>query len=135
MRFLAGMAAETVFALLVDATAGVSKSLAMLRLAVGTRESWAPQNRTGRRVGWGEAARLFWPHTLIGTVVFAAFAMAGWWGVLWAIPFAGGLLVAAPLCVLTADPRFGRWLQRIGLAAIPEEVSGKRRDREPGGPM
>ena len=133
MRFLAGMAAETVFALLVDATAGVSKSLAMLRLAVGSRESWAPQNRTGRRVGWGEAASLFWPHTLIGTVVFAAFAMAGWRAVLWAMPFAGGLLVAVPLCVLTADPRFGRWLQRIGLAAIPEEVSGKRNDREPDG--
>ena len=120
-RFLAGIAAETVFTLLLDATAGVSKTLAMLRLAFGFKENWAAQNRAGRGVGWIEAARLLWPHTLVGVVVFAAFWEAGWRAALWAIPFAGGLLVAIPLCVLTADPRFGTWLQRRGLAAIPEE--------------
>ena len=120
-RFLAGIAAETVFSLLLDATAGVSKTLAMLRLAFGFKETWAAQNRAGRGVGWIEAARLLWPHTLVGVVVFAAFWEAGWRAALWAIPFAGGLLVAIPLCVLTADPRFGTWLQRRGLAAIPEE--------------
>ena len=124
-RFLAGVAAETVFSLLLDATAGVSKTLAMLRLAFGFRENWAAQNRTGRGVGWREAARLLWPHTLTGVVAFAAFAEAGWRAALWAIPFAGGLLVAIPLCVLTADPRFGAWLQRRKLAAIPEEYGGR----------
>ncbi len=121
-RFLAGIAAETVFTLLLDATAGVSKTLAMLRLAFGFKETWAAQNRTGRGVGWMEAARLLWPHTLVGIAVFAAFAMAGWRTVLWAAPFAGGLLVAIPLCVLTADAGFGRWMRRAGIAAIPEEI-------------
>ena len=36
---------------------------------------------------------------------------------------AGGLLAAIPLCVLTADPRFGRWLREHRIAAIPEEVA------------
>ena len=41
---------------------------------------------------------------------------------LWALPLAGGLLLAIPLCVLTADPRFGRWMRRRQIAAIPEEI-------------
>ena len=121
-RFLAGIGAETLFTLLLDATAGVSKTLAILRLRFGFRERWAAQNRAGRGVAWAEAARLLWPHTLVGLLVCVAFGMAGWRAVLWAIPFAGGLLVAIPLCVLTADAGFGRWLRRRGIAAVPEEI-------------
>jgi membrane glycosyltransferase len=28
-----------------------------------------------------------------------------------------------PLCVLTADPRVGRWMRRQRIAAIPEELA------------
>jgi membrane glycosyltransferase len=42
--------------------------------------------------------------------------------VLWALPFAGGLLVAIPFCVVTADPGFSAWLRRHGIAAVPEEI-------------
>ena len=42
---------------------------------------------------------------------------------LWALPLAGGLLVAIPLCVATANPRFGEWLRRHKVAAIPEEIT------------
>jgi membrane glycosyltransferase len=55
-------------------------------------------------------------------LAFAGFATAGWTATLWALPLAGGLLAAIPLCVLTADPRFGRWLRERQIAAIPEEV-------------
>jgi membrane glycosyltransferase len=119
-HFLGGIAAETVFTLLLDANAGVSKTLAMLRLALGAKESWAAQSRSSLGVGWLHATRLLWPHTLIGTLVFAAFATAGWRPVLWAIPFAGGLVVAIPFCVLTAHPKVGRYLKNI--ATIPEEA-------------
>ena len=108
------------FTLLLDANAGVSKTLAMLRLALGAKENWVAQNRTGLGVGWLQATRLLWPHTLTGIVVFTAFATAGWRPVLWAIPFAGGLLVAIPFCVLTAHPKIGRLLKHI--ATIPEEA-------------
>ena len=120
VHFLAGIAAETVFTLLLDANAGVSKTLAMLRLAFGAKESWVAQNRTGLGVGWLHAARLLWPHTLTGIIVFAAFATAGWRPLLWAIPFAGGLVVAIPFCVVTAHPRIGQLLKPI--ATIPEEA-------------
>ncbi len=122
LRFAAGALAETVFTLLLDAPAQVSKSIALARVLAGAPAGWAPQNRGERGVAWREAARLFWPHTLFGIVVFAALASDGWGAALWAAPFAGGLLTAIPFCVLTADPGVSSWLRRNGVAAVPEEV-------------
>ncbi len=121
-RFAGGVAAEIGFTLLLDAVSAVAKTGAMLRQAFGARPRWSPQNRMDRPVGWGEAVRLLWPQTALGAVVFAGFASAGWHATLWALPLAGGLLAAIPLCVTTADPRFGRWLRGRQIAAIPEEI-------------
>lgn len=122
LRFAGGVLAETVFSFLLDPPALVSKTVTMLRLAFGLKAGWAPQNRTSRGVGWGEAARLFWPHTLLGIAVFALFAAGSWGAALWALPFAGGLLVSIPFCVLTAGPAASGWLRRRLIAAIPEEI-------------
>jgi len=120
-RFLLGATTEFFFTLLLDAIGTVNKTLAMFRLALGAGTGWAPQNRAERGVSWAEATRMLWPHTLLGFFAFAGFALGGWVPVLWALPLAGGLLVAIPLCVLTADPRIGAWLQKKRIAAIPEE--------------
>jgi membrane glycosyltransferase len=122
-RVAAGMVAETIFTLLLDPVLTLAKTLATARLALGARAAWTPQNRGARGVRWAEAARLLWPQTLLGIVVFAAFGCAGWRAVLWAAPFSGGLLTAIPFCVLTAHPGFGAWLQRHGIAATPEALS------------
>jgi membrane glycosyltransferase len=123
VRLAGGVVAEVSFTLLVDVISVVAKTGAMLRLAFGKHAGWTPQNRADRGVGWQEAARLFWPQTVLGTLAFAGFASAGWTPTLWALPLAGGLLAAVPLCVLTADRRFGRWMSDRQIAAIPEEVS------------
>ncbi len=133
-RFASGAGLEFIFMLLMDPVAQVHKTLAMLRLALGRKAGWLPQNRSDRGVGWGEAARMFWPHTLVGVAVFAGFALGGWAAVLWALPFVGGLLVAIPFCVVTADPGFSAWLRRHGIAAVPEEVAaGQALARQPEG--
>ena len=124
-RFATGAAAELGFTLLLDAVTAVAKTGGMLRLALGARADWMPQNRGDRGVGWAESARLLWPQAALGIVVFAAFASSGWTAFLWALPLAGGLLVAIPLCVFTADPRSGRWLQQRRIAAVPEELAGE----------
>ncbi|WP_264716473.1 glucans biosynthesis glucosyltransferase MdoH [Limobrevibacterium gyesilva] len=125
-RFAAGAAAEFAFTLLLDALSYPTKTLAMLRLALGARPGWLPQNRSDRGVGWAEAARMFWPHTLFGTAVFALLAWSSWPMALWALPFAGGLLVSVPFCVATSDPRLSAWLRRRRIAATPEELAGNQ---------
>jgi len=121
-RFAAGAGLEVAFTLLMDPVAQMHKTLAMLRLALGRKAGWLPQNRSDRGVGWGEAVRMFWPHTLVGVAAFAGFAQAGWFAVLLALPVAGGLLLAVPFCVATADPAVSAWLRRHGIAAVPEEM-------------
>lgn len=123
LRFAAGALAEIVFTLLLDAPAQVSKTFSFVRVLAGHRPGWATQNRSTRGVTWREARAEFWPHTLLGILAFAALASQSWSAALWAAPFAGGLLVAIPFCVLTADARVSAWLRRHRVAAIPEEFS------------
>ena len=120
-RLSGGVAAEFGFTLLLDAICAVAKVGGAARAVLGVRPGWTPQNRSDRGVSWTEAARLLWPQTVLGLLAFAGFAAAGSAAALWALPLAGGLLVAIPLCVLTADPRVGRWLRERQIAAIPEE--------------
>ncbi len=134
-RFAVGAMCEIVFTLLLDAPAQVSKSLALLRLATGRRADWPAQNRGARGVAWREAARMFWPHTLFGVAVFAALAAGSRGAALWAAPFAGGLLVAIPFCVWTADPGVSGALRRWGVAAVPEEVAVQASGVAPETPM
>jgi len=125
LRLALGALAEIGFTLLLDAISAVAKTGAMARLALGTRARWTPQNRTDRGVTWGEAARLLWPQTLLGVLVFACFASDSWTAALWALPLAGGLLAAVPLCVLTADRRIGAALREWQIAAVPEEMMAR----------
>jgi membrane glycosyltransferase len=75
-------------------------------------------------VGWGDAARLLWPHTLFGAAVFGLLLAAAPGAALWAALPAGGLLAAIPFCALSASPRLSAWLRARGVAATPEELQG-----------
>jgi membrane glycosyltransferase len=121
-RVLLGVASETVFTLLLDAINMVAKTTATIQVGFGLRPYWSPQNRTARGVTWSEATLLLWPQTILGLGVFTCFIHAGWTAVLWATPFAAGLVLAIPFCVITANPAVGTWLRSMRLAAIPEEL-------------
>ena len=122
-RVLAGIATETLFTLLLDPVAQISKVGAMLRVLTGRGIGWPPQDRMASGVPWRVATGAFLPHTLVGVATLLGFAQAGILTLLWSLPFVGGLVVAIPFCVATADPGFGRWLRRYGVAAMPEEAS------------
>jgi membrane glycosyltransferase len=123
LAFARGAGLEILFTLLLDAIVQPSKAAAMLRVMLGARPRWLPQNRTERGVTWSEAWRQFWPHTLFGVAVFALLLRSSVWAALLALPFAGGLLVAVPFCVATASPGVSAWLKRRRVAATPEELA------------
>lgn len=122
-RFAAGVAAETAFTLLLDPVVHMHRTLALIRLGSGGRAGWRTQNRAARGVSWAEAGRMLWPHTAFGVAVFAGFLSASWLAAVAALPFAGGLLLAIPFCVLSADDRLSAWLRARGVAAMPEEAA------------
>jgi membrane glycosyltransferase len=121
--FLRGALAELAFTTLLDPVSILNKALFLARLPFGTRPGWAPQNRAARGIAWADAARLLWPHTLCGLAVFGLLLATAPGALAWALPPAGGLLLAIPFCVATAAPRFSEHLRRHGLAATPEELA------------
>lgn len=123
---LRGAAAEILFSLLIEPVSLINKTLALGRLALGARQGWAPQNRADRGVAWGDAARLLWPHSLLGLGCVAAVAQLSTPALLLALPFLAGPVLAIPLCVWTAAPGFSAWLLRHGIAATPEELEQAR---------
>ncbi|MBW8271234.1 glucans biosynthesis glucosyltransferase MdoH [Caldovatus aquaticus] len=123
-RFARGAAAAMLFALLFQPVRLVHQARFLLRLALGRgRAGWAPQNRAERGVAWSDAARLLWPETALGLALAAALAATSWSALLFALPFLAGLVLAVPLCVLTAAPGFSAWLARHRVAATPEELA------------
>jgi membrane glycosyltransferase len=123
LAFLRGAGAELAFTTLLDPIGIFNKTLFLLALPFGARMGWAPQNRADRGVAWGDAARLLWPHMQFGLAVFGLLLMTAPAAALWALPWAGGLLVAVPFCVLTASPSLSARLREARVAATPEELA------------
>ena len=126
-RFAAGMLAELLFATLLAPIRAVHQSGFLLALPFGLRMGWKPQNRADRGVTWTDAARLLWPHTLAGVLAFGTLAATAPWALWFALPWAGGLLLAIPFCVFSTRPGVGQRLAAAGIAATPEEVQATSR--------
>ncbi len=119
--FLRGALAEMVFMQLFEPLSILNKAMFLATLPFGRRTGWAPQNRADRGIAWVDAVRLLWRHTLVGLALTLVFASVSWCALLLALPFTMGMVLAVPLCVVSADPRFSAWLRERGIAATPEE--------------
>ncbi|MBS7809520.1 glucans biosynthesis glucosyltransferase MdoH [Roseococcus pinisoli] len=124
---LKGAATEILFTTLLSPLGTFNRARFLLALPFGARTGWSPQNRADRGVSWGDAARLLWLPTLGGMLAFGVLAATAPWAIWFALPWAGGLLVAIPFCVWTSSPRLAQWLVARGLAATPEELQAASR--------
>ena len=123
LRFIAGAAIELVFSFLQGAVSTIRTSIFMIGLAFGKSVVWGGQSRDAQSLSWEDAARNLWPQTLFGVLVCGALLLiepAVFW---WSLPLTAGYLLAVPFAVLTADPRFGRFLQWLGICGIPEDFN------------
>jgi membrane glycosyltransferase len=123
-RLARSAAAELVLSVLMAPVVAFQVTLFLLGLAFGRRIPWTGQNRDAYRVEWRDAARGLWPQTLFGLALLAAgWGYAGGGAVAWGAPMIAGLVLAVPYAVLTAAPALGRWAERTGLCALPEEIA------------
>ena len=121
--FAKGAGAEIVFMQLFEPLSTLNKAMFLATLPFGRRTGWAPQNRVDRGIAWADAARLLWPHTLVGILLTLCFALVSLPALLLALPFTLGMVLAIPLCVLSADPAVSAWLRDRRIAATPEELA------------
>jgi membrane glycosyltransferase len=120
-RFLAGSLTEISFSVLFAPVASFRVSLFMIGLLFGRTTTWNGQQRDVQGLSWATAIGGMWPQTLFGLALFSLLYVKAPGALLWAAPLLTGLVFSAPFGVLTASPRFGAMLAKIGLCAVPEE--------------
>ncbi len=121
--FLASMAAEALFSLLLCPIMWFGHTIFLTKLLFGRSIGWIGQVRDDHAVPVALAAQNFWPHTLLGWTVIAVLAATHPAAIPYALLIAGGLALSIPLAVITAIPAVGNAFTRIGLGRLPEETA------------
>jgi membrane glycosyltransferase len=122
-RLLAGMAIELAFTILLCPIMWFGHTLFLVGLAFGRGIGWGAQTRDDHVVPVSAAARVFWPHTLLGVASIAVLAATHPAAIPYALYIAAGPALAIPLAVLTALPSVGLAFARVGIGRLPEETA------------
>jgi membrane glycosyltransferase len=122
-RFLMSVASETVFFILLSPIMWFSHTVFLTGLLAGRTIGWTAQTRDDHTVPWSLALRTLWPQTALGLGSIGLLAAAHPAAIPYALFVAGGLALSIPLAVVTADPRVGRLLIRLGIGRLPEETA------------
>jgi membrane glycosyltransferase len=122
-RFLASVATETMFFILLSPIMWVCHTLFLAGLPFGRAIGWIGQVRDDHSVPLPVAVAQLWPHTALGLASLAVLAATHPAAIPYALLIAGGPALAIPLAVLTALPSVGRALARIGVGRLPEETT------------
>jgi membrane glycosyltransferase len=121
IRFAVSAALEIVFSFLQGAISSFRTTIFMIGLAFGKSVVWGGQSRDAYGISWATATENLWPQTIFGTALCGllyAISPAAFW---WSLPLTAGYLLAIPFAVVTASPALGGWMQRNGIAGIPED--------------
>ncbi|MCG6121353.1 MAG: glucans biosynthesis glucosyltransferase MdoH [Microvirga sp.] len=122
VKLLAAGVAEFVHGMILAPIMAIAETVFIAGLACGRGLTWQAQTRRGLGVSWGEAARRFWPQTLVGAAMLGVSALYAPDVLPWLAPVAIGPLLAIPFCRLITRPALGRALARWRFAAVPEEI-------------
>ncbi|MBO0752278.1 MAG: glucans biosynthesis glucosyltransferase MdoH, partial [Bradyrhizobiaceae bacterium] len=121
--FLVNVAVETVFFLLLSPVMWFAHTAFLASLLFGGRVGWGGQTRDDHAVPLSLAARRLWPQTALGLACVAALAAFAPVAIPYALLIAGGLVLAVPLCVVTANRAVGAAAVAAGIGRLPEETT------------
>jgi membrane glycosyltransferase len=126
LRFLASVAAETVFFILLSPIMWVCHTLFLAGLPFGRVIGWIGQMRDDHSVPWSQSLHQLWPHTALGFASLGLISATHPSAFFYVFLLAGGPALSIPLAVFTARPSVGRVLSRIGIGRLPEETAPPR---------
>jgi membrane glycosyltransferase len=120
-RLILSVLLETALSALIAPIMMMAQTRALYDIARGRDAGWTAQKREDGSIAWRDALRRHGGHTLAGVVLGAFLFWVSPMTFNWAIPVVAGLLLSAPLAVLTADPAIGALFLRWRLFVTPEE--------------
>jgi membrane glycosyltransferase len=115
---------ETLFSVLLAPVMMLFHSIFVLRILSGAAVGWPPQPRGDRGTDWDTAMRRHVAHLVLGAI---AIAVIGIWApsfLLWLAPVVAGLMLAAPLAVLSSKRSLGSRARKWRMFMTPEERDG-----------
>jgi membrane glycosyltransferase len=121
--FVSSIAIETIFFILLMPIMWFRHTVFLVGLMFGRQIGWIGQTRDDHSVSWAVAAQNLWPQTLLGLLCLGWLAMTHPLAIPFAAFVAGGLALAIPLAVFTAQPQAGQKLTRWGIGRLPEETN------------
>jgi membrane glycosyltransferase len=122
LRFVASVMCETVFSTLLAPIIWFAHTLLLARLPFRRLTEWGTQLRDDHTVPISTAIRLLWPQSVLGIGVVVVLACTHPAAIPYALPLAAGLALSIPLAVITAMPKVGAALVRLGIGQLPEET-------------
>jgi membrane glycosyltransferase len=121
-RVLIGFVTEVFFSVLLAPVIALAHTRFLLGLFFGRAAVWSAQRRTGHRVTLLDGLKRLWLQTLFGASAFVWLGLAAPAALIGFLPFLLGSVLAVPIATITAEPRLGSLLGRLGLWRIPEET-------------
>ncbi len=121
-RFFAGALLEAPLSFVIGAATTLRTTVFPLRLLFGGAVGWDGQARDAHALTWSRAVRALWPHLLFGVLILCVGVTRAPKSLLWSLPVTAGYALTIPVAVVTAWPRLGRWMARLRLCAIPEDI-------------
>ena len=103
-RFLCTAVGEILFAALIAPVLMVHHARFIILILLGRKIEWKAQGRTGHRVSWRDAVGVHAWHYVFAVVLTAVVAATNPAYLWWLTPIIAGLLLSAPLAVLTSRP-------------------------------
>jgi len=121
-RFLLSAAIETIFFILLCPIQWCSHTVFLGGLVFGRTVGWNAQARHAHAVSLAGALARLWPQTLVGWAAIGVLVRTNPTALPVALLIAAGLALAVPMAVITAVPRVGLLLARLGIGQLPEET-------------
>ena len=120
---VSGTLLESLISMLLAPCIMLAHSMMVLSIILGRTVGWGNQNRETDGTAWRDAFRIHAPQTLLG-IAWTALA----WKIsptftAWMSPILLGLILSAPVSVITSRARYGRALLRHKILATPEEIT------------
>ncbi len=121
LRLLASVLVEHGFTILMAPIMMLVQSGFVVEVLRGKDSGWGAQNRDDLDTTWAQGWALHKWHMAFGV----ALALVSWqWApslFMWLLPVSAGLILAAPISVISSQVRLGVLMRRLGLLWIPEE--------------
>jgi membrane glycosyltransferase len=122
-RVLTGFVTEVLFSALLAPVMALAHTRFLLGLLFGRAAVWSAQQRIGHRISLFDGFKRLWLQTLFGISALAWLGLAAPAALIGFLPFLLGSVLAVPIATITAEPRLGLLLGRLGFWRIPDETS------------